>query len=40
MEERDECIRAGMNDYIAGAVSAEILHELVLKWLPQLNADH
>ena len=39
-KERDECIRAGMNDYVEGPVSVEKLHELFLKWLPQLNADH
>jgi signal transduction histidine kinase/ActR/RegA family two-component response regulator len=32
-EDRDSCIRAGMNDYISKPVTTDQLYEVVLKWL-------
>ncbi|MGB2985207.1 MAG: response regulator [Phycisphaerae bacterium] len=31
-EDRERCLAAGMNDYIAKPVSAEVIHQTILKW--------
>ncbi|MFH1076851.1 MAG: hypothetical protein V1753_08465 [Pseudomonadota bacterium] len=36
--DREKCLEAGMNDYMAKPISPQILAEKLLKWLP-VNAE-
>jgi CheY-like chemotaxis protein len=38
VDDRDRCLEAGMNDFIAKPVNPEVLFETMLKWLPRPGA--
>jgi PAS domain S-box-containing protein len=39
-EDRETCIRAGMNDHIGKPVTPEVLYKVVLHWLEKVKAAH
>jgi PAS domain S-box-containing protein len=38
-EDREQCLRAGMNDHIAKPIDLDTLHDLLVRWLPPRLAD-
>jgi DNA-binding response OmpR family regulator len=40
-DDREKCLRAGMDDYVPKPVSPQSLAEVLIKWLPTAaRADH